>query len=266
MKRGMAQAIPELHDDLLAAIAEQRLALRVPVSLSVVVSDGFRSRRGALLDLSLTGARLRFEEPVTADRRPWIWLPPRLGGRFAHPIGSEVAWTDSLSGAPTGHCQVGVQFRSFPLGGRARLQRALGALLARVSEAAELPPLAERRSAARAPYERRVIARGSGAPLVMLGRDISNGGIRVETRRALAVGDTMQLALHMGGSVPLVVRAEVVRAIDDANWALAFRDLDPAQRGRIDAILLDQVAPHAGGQHSLLVSRVPATEEPGGQG
>jgi hypothetical protein len=261
MKRGMAQAIPETHDDLLAAIAEQRLALRVPVSLSVTVHDGFRSRRGELRDLSLTGARLRFTEPVTADRRPWIWLPAGLGGRFAHPIGSEVAWTDSLSGMPTGHCQVGVQFRRFPWGGHGRLRRVIAELLARVSEAAELAPPAERRNAARVPYARRVIARGAGAPLVMLGRDISSGGIRVETRRALAVGDTMQLALHVGGSIPLVVRAEVVRAIDDATWALAFRDLDPAQRGRIDAIMLDQVAPHGAGQHSLLVSRVATPEE-----
>jgi PilZ domain len=266
MKRDMAQAIPDPHDDLLAAIAEQRLALRVPVSLSVVAHDGFRTRRGELRDLSLTGARLRFAEPVTADRRPWIWLPAGLGGRFPHPIGSEVAWTDSLSGTPTGHCQVGVQFCRFPLGGQSRLRRALAELLARVSEAAELTPPAERRNAARVPYERRVIARGAGAPLVMLGRDISSGGIRVETRRALAVGDTMQLALHVGGSIPLVVRAEVVRAIGDANWALAFRDLDPGQRGRIDAILLDQVAPHGGGAHSLLVSRVPTDDERNGEG
>jgi hypothetical protein len=80
-----------------------------------------------------------------------------------------------------------------------------------------------------------VIARGAGAPLVMLGRDLSSTGIRVATRRALAIGDTLQLALHLGDGIPLVVRADVVRAVGDGEWALAFRALDPAQRARVEA-------------------------------
>jgi hypothetical protein len=252
----MVQALSEADDALLASIAEQRLAVRVPVSVSLAVHDGFRRSRGELLDLSLTGARLRFAEPVTADRRPWIWLPAGLGGRFAHPLGTEVAWTDSLAGEPTGHCQVGVRFRSFPFGGRARLQRALAELLSRVAGARALPAPEERRRAARTPYTRRVIARGAGAPLVMLGRDISSSGIRVETGRALAVGDVMQLALHVGGNVPLVVRAEVVRATGDGQWALAFRGLDAEQRTRLDDIQLEQGGIRSGDRQSVLVSRL----------
>jgi hypothetical protein len=253
----MAHAPAELDDTLLAAIAEQRLALRVPVSLSVVVRDGLRSWRAELVDLSLTGARLRFDEPVTADRRPWVWLPAGLGGRLAHPIGSEVAWTDSVAGSPTGHCQVGVRFRTFPLGGRARLERALAALVARVADGRDVPQLPERRVAARVRYERRVIARGAGAPLVMLGRDISTSGIRVETRRALAVGDALQLALHAGGGTPLVLRASVVRAVAENEWALSFSDLDAPQRARLDAILLEQSPANTASAPTLLVSEVP---------
>jgi hypothetical protein len=244
----MAQPVAELEDALLATIAEQRLALRVPVSLSVVVRDGLRARRAELLDLSLTGARLRFDEPVTSDRRPWIWLPAGLGGRLAHPIGSEVTWTDSVQGSPTGHCDVGVRFRSFPLGGRARLQRVLAGLMSRAADASAWAAQSERRTATRVPYERRVIGRGAGAPLVMLGRDISSSGIRVGTRRALAVGDSLQLAIHLGGNVPLVVRAYVVRAIAEGEWALAFRDLDAAQRERIERELA--------GANALLVASV----------
>jgi hypothetical protein len=251
----MADAAAELDDTLLAAIAEQRLALRVPVSLSVVVRDGLRSRRAELVDLSLTGARLRFDEPVTADRRPWVWLPAGLGGRLSHPLGSEVAWTDSVAGSPTGHCQVGVRFRAFPMGGRARLQRALAELVARVESSVGVPQLPERRAATRMPYQRRVIARGAGAPLVMLGRDISTSGIRVETRRALAVGDALQLALHAGRGTPLVLRASVVRAVAENEWALSFSDLDAPQRARLDAILLDQ-SPAAAQPATLLVSEV----------
>jgi hypothetical protein len=231
----MADPSLGVDDALLASLAEQRLALRVPVRLAVAVRDGLRSRRAELVDLSLSGARLRFEEPVTADRRPWLWLPAGLGGRLAHPIGCEVAWTDSLAGAPTGHCQIGVRFRRLPFGGRARLGRAIAALMTRAEEVTALEALGERRASSRVPYARRVIARGAGAPLVMLGRDLSSTGIRVATRRALAIGDTLQLALHLGDGIPLVVRADVVRAVGDGEWALAFRALDPAQRARVEA-------------------------------
>jgi hypothetical protein len=256
MNRAMAQVVIEPEDLLLAAIAERRLALRVPVALAVGVRDGFRSRRGVLLDLSLSGARLRFEEPVTADRRPWLWIPAGLGGRLAHPIGTEVAWTDSLPGAPTGHCQIGLHFRRFPFGGAVRIRRALAQLIARTAGPVALDPPPERRSANRVPYDRRVIARGAGAPLVMLGRDLSAGGIRVETRRALAIGDEMHLALHAGGSVPLVLRAQVARSVADGHWVLAFKELSETQRERLDSILIEQVAPQASGTRSLLVSEV----------
>lgn len=256
----MAAEALELDESLLAAIAERRLALRVPVSLEVVVRDPFRARRGELLDLSLTGCRMRFEEPVTADRRPWLWIPAGHGGRFPHPIGSEVAWTDSLPGAPTGHCQVGMIFRRFPWRGRARLQRLLEGMLvktARSAPFAEPEPLDERRASARTPYPRPVIARGAGAPLVLLGRDLSASGLSVETRRALSIGDRLQIALHAGGSTPLVLGAEVVRAIGDGLWGLAFRDLTEPQRECIDALLREQIAPHGAGQHPLLVSQQP---------
>jgi hypothetical protein len=254
----------ELDESLLAAIAERRLALRVPVSLEVAVRDGSRRRRGEVVDLSLTGCRMRFDEPVTADRRPWIWLPAGLGGRLAQPIGSEVAWTDSLHGAPTGHCQVGLTFRRFPFQGRKRLQRLLEELLAKTAQTAPFaePESAadERRAAPRAPYERRVIARGAGAPLVMLGRDLSATGICVQTRRALAIGDRLQIALHAGGSAPLVLSAEVVRGIGDDHWALTFRELVDAQRERIETLLREQVAPNGASPGALLVSQQPDPE------
>lgn len=254
----MAAGPLELDESLLSAIAERRLALRVPVSVEVAVRDGFRKRHGELLDLSLTGCRLRFTEPVTADHRPWLWIPAGLGGRFAHPVGSEVAWADSVSGAPTGHCQVGLRFRRFPWRGQARLLRALQELIQRVADREGIPgPEApERRETPRIRYERRVIARGAGTPLVLLGRDLSTGGLSVETRRALAIGDRMQIALHAGGDVPLVLSVEVVRAAGEHVWALAFRNLRGAQRERIEAMLREQLMPHANGA-SLLVSEIP---------
>jgi hypothetical protein len=247
----------ELDDALFAAITESRLALRVPLQLELVVWDGFRSRRGEMVDLSLTGARMRFREPVTADRRPWIWLPAGLGGGLPQPIGAEVAWSDAMPGAPTGHCEVGVRFRRFPFGGRRRLTRVLADLVGSIPEAAQIAEPPDRRTSPRRTFERRIIARGKGVPLVLLGRDLSAGGLCVETRRALAIGDRLQLALHAGGDVPLVMQAEVVRAIGDDRWGLAFREISHAQQARLEQILRDQLSPQAGAS-ALLLSEVPA--------
>jgi hypothetical protein len=247
----------DVDESVLSALAERRLALRVPLETRVSLWDGWRRRLGEMLDLSLSGARIRirFAEPVTADRRPWLWIPAGLGGRFPHPIAAEVAWSDALAGAPTGHCQVGLRFTRFPWSGQARLRRVLTDMIASAARASEVPPPPERRVAERVAYDRRVIARGAGTPLVLLGRDLSAGGMCVETGRALAIGDPLQLALHAGGETPLVVQAEVVRSVGDGAWALAFRGLGPTQRDRLDEILREQAGPHAGSR-SLLVSEV----------
>lgn len=257
-------AAPELDDALLAAIAERRLALRVPVGFAVVVREGFRRLRAEVIDLSLTGCRLRFDEPITEDRRPWIWIPAGLGGRLPHPVQAEIAWTDSQPGAPTGHCQVGMRFRRFPFRAERRLERVLHALLARVARAEPaLVEPEERRGDARAAYTRPVIARGGGTPRVLLGRDLSTGGLSVEARNGLAVGQRLQIALHAGGRTPLVLTAEVVRTGAGGAAGLRFRDLSPEQRQCIDRLLVELVGPQGAGENSLLVSQLPLAAEGG---
>ena len=92
-------------------------------------------------------------------------------------------------------------------------------------------------------------------PLVLLGRDLSANGLCIETRRALAVGDRLQIALHAGDRVPLVVHTEVVRPAGREAWVLAFRDLSAVQRERIDTLVREAVTPHFEAS-ALLVSEV----------
>ncbi len=57
---------------------------------------------------------------------------------------------------------------------------------------------------------------------MLVGRDISVGGMRVDPNRRLAVGQTLQIAIHVNGmDAPLVVTSQVHR--DDGRDGLALR-------------------------------------------
>jgi len=211
---------------------ERRLALRVPVRRVVRAAIGLRSFEALLLDLSITGCRLRCSEPVTAHGSLWMVLPAGLGGRFPLPVRGEVARAESVRGEPTGVCDVALRFRDLS-------PRSYDRLCAAVAEAlAPAPEPGERRRALRRWFGRRVIARGSGRPRVLLGRDLSSGGLLVENAAGLAVGDELQLALHsQTGDVPLVLAARVLRATESGGAALEFVAPSAGQRLYLEKLL-----------------------------
>ncbi|MEN8159132.1 MAG: PilZ domain-containing protein [Myxococcota bacterium] len=205
--------------------AERRLALRVPVRVPVRAAVGLRAFEAELVDLSVTGCRIRCAQPVTAHGSIWVLLPAGLGGRVPMPVRGEVARAESVRGEPTGVCDVALRFRSLS-------PRAYERVCAVVREALEPQPEPEpeRRRAPRRWFGRRVIARGAGRPRVLLGRDLSAGGMRVENAQGLAAGDVLQLALHShAGEVPLVVTARVLRMDEAGDAALGFLNLTAAQ-------------------------------------
>ncbi len=91
----------------------------------------------------------------------------------------------------------------------------------------------ERRGAERhALAGRRVVALGEQATRVLIGRDLSVGGMRVDRAPNLHAGQVLQLAIHVtAGETPLVVHAEILRDDGERGFALRFRDLStPAER------------------------------------
>jgi len=86
---------------------------------------------------------------------------------------------------------------------------------------------AERRQRPRGRFETSFLAEAPGGPLVLLGRELSARGMRVERLEELRVGDRFRLALHgPGPTEPLVVEAEVARDDGAKGYALLFRRLD----------------------------------------
>jgi len=228
--------------------AERRLALRVPVRRRVRAAIGVRAFEALLIDLSVTGCRIRCAHPVTAHGSVWIVLPAGFGGRLPLPVRGEVARAESVRGEPTGVCDVALRFRSLP-------PRAYDRVCAAVAEAlAPVAPDDERRGSPRRWFGRRVIARGAGRPRVLLGHDLSLGGMRVENAAGLTAGEELHLALHShAGEVPLVVRARVLRAGEAGDAALEFLALGPAQRVALEKILSEVGGAGAG---PALVSEV----------
>ena len=86
-----------------------------------------------------------------------------------------------------------------------------------------------RREPRRAIAGRRVVALGDEAARVLIGRDLSSRGMRVERTQTLRLGQRFRIALHVGpGETPLVVHAEVARDDGLAGFMLRFRDLTGA--------------------------------------
>ena len=92
--------------------------------------------------------------------------------------------------------------------------------------------LADRRQHTRGQYESSLVAENGEGPFVLIGRDLSAGGMRIEPHPDLHVGDRFRVALH--GPVPgdpFVVRAEVVRNNGADGFGLVFDEVD-AQTAR----------------------------------
>lgn len=90
-------------------------------------------------------------------------------------------------------------------------------------------PEPERRSRPRGRYESSIVAEGQDGPVVLIGRDLSASGMRIERIDLLKLGDRIRVALH--GPVPgepFVVQAEITRDDGDDGFALVFDGLDSA--------------------------------------
>lgn len=121
------------------------------------------------------------------------------------------------------------------------------------------PP--DRRRRARHAYDHRVVALVEQATRVLLGRDISTGGMRVDPHPSLSVGDRLELALHAGArSEPVVVDAVVQRDDGDRGLVLRFDgDEEPVARALESVIAHLPVIAGTGGDESgsaVIVSEI----------
>jgi hypothetical protein len=255
---------------------ERRDRERVSIGSDVHFRSGLLPRQAILTELSQRGCRLLTQRPASRDKSIKIYLSPRVTGSKPLSLAGTVMRCGPAPTEMPGVFVMGIRFdRSTPA--RARLladtvdkhragpavlphetPRAAGEApseapgpepseIAAVSMPAE-PPDAdtdtptdltpERRQADRHDYDKRVVALGEEATRVLLGRDISVGGMRVDPTPGLSVGDSFQLALHaMARDEPLVVRAEVLRDDGEAGLVLGFAELNPDQQREFERLI-----------------------------
>jgi hypothetical protein len=86
----------------------------------------------------------------------------------------------------------------------------------------------ERRAQERHALSRRIVALGDEAARVLIGRDLSVGGMRIDPTPGLSKGDRLKIAVHVRpDGQPLEVSAEITRDDGPGGMALRFVDLCP---------------------------------------
>jgi hypothetical protein len=278
---------PPVHQEALRLLVlralytgeERRRDPRVLVGAEVVCRSGFRRQNATLIELSQRGARLLSSRPLGLGSRLTVQLPRELGGEAAAWLRAKVLRVEEGSSSRAPEYVVAVAFE----GTKPDQERALAAVLARcaagplaVDAAAGSAALGsaaqasgpERRQKRRAAFSGEVVTLHDEARRVLLGRDISPDGMRIEAQPDLAPGAVLQLAIYAAaGEPPISARARVVRNDGAAGVALRFEELARGAVRRIEELVarLPSVEPLQDGECAALgsvVSRVLAAERP----
>ena len=95
-----------------------------------------------------------------------------------------------------------------------------------------------RRRTRRAAYSQTVPAFGDRALRVLVGRDLSMGGMRIQPQDEVEVGDRLHLAIYgEPGSEPLLVWGEVCRSDGVRGLMIRFDPLDERSQQRLERLV-----------------------------
>jgi len=262
---------------------DARRAPRVACGHPATYKTGFWRQKATLIDLSPRGCRLLTQKPVKEKSEITIQIPKELaGGRALEIVGHAVRVTPAEQECGhSGETIVGVRFAPLEGEARARLrgvleERVLGpaVLPAALASAKAVPrpapvpasptPARPQRVLPRARYDRKITAMEGDDAYMLLCRDLSTGGMRVEPSEGLTVGSRLDLAIQVSArEEPFLVEARIVRDDGEHGLALHFEWLAPESRQRL-AELVARLPPIEGLQAdtrlqgTILAQRLPS--------
>jgi hypothetical protein len=247
---------------------EKRSAERVAVGAPISFRGGLRRRDATLIELSLTGCRLLAAAAPARRTHVTLHLPDPEGRRTLSVRARVVRVTASERG-PAAR-EIAFAFEPAPDALRSRIERLVVLHLDGPAAwvGAPLPgagpttgrhdPRRHRRSL----YQKRVIALSDAGARVVLGRDLSIGGMRLEAGPRLEHGELLSVALHGAPlDAPLVVRARVVRRGVSRESVLRFIELDAVAREALGKLVADgpeieSLGPQSGVSRRTVVTTV----------
>ncbi len=256
--------------------AERRQDPRVPIGYPVRYRVGLRHRKAWIADLSLSGGRLLVKERLAPGSRLTIQLPSGVtDGRGLSLRGSVLRVNAAGENSGGASFAAAIHFEKLSMNARRRIFNILND---RVHGPAVLPeavaldkracpeptPLAapatpdDRRKHERVLYERAVATPGE-AQSVIMGRNLSMGGMRIDAHAGLELGDRLELALYGDANEsPIRVGAEVVNDEETAGVGLRFVELDPGVAERLEKLIthLPAVEPLQDGESDSMGSIV----------
>lgn len=261
---------------------ERRRESRVPVGSVVGFRVGLRRRSALLAEISPRGGRLLVKEPVVPGTRLTIQLPRSLGGGRGISLRAKVVRVSDTS--PGGPYALAMAFENLSPKAQLGIANLLGeraegpvrlpapdlpAAFARPALPAAAPGSPEdRRKHERVSYRQQVVSLDQEADTVLMGRDLSLGGMRVDPNPQVKVGDLLRLAIYGGPREDaLVVHAHVVRRETDGGFGLKFEQLGPAQSADLESLVcglpsVESLERDEADRLGSVVSRILAQESP----
>lgn len=241
---------------------ERRTEPRVAIGYEVQVRSRLRRKDAWLADLSRGGCLLLCDRPMNEGVPLSVVLPGSLDEHSdTLVLPGKVLRSTRLQRKTGSNYQVAIRFAPLAITERDRLETALAAAMLQESKEEEavgetvvpgdspfeskedlptlIPEPLERREEPRGQYSKRVIASVRDAMhRILIGRDLSASGMRIEAHEDVAFGDRLRVAIYDASrSTPLVVEAIVERDDGLHGLALRFDGIDASLAQQLESLV-----------------------------
>ena len=258
-----------LHDG-----PERRRARRLSLGGRVRLRAGRFGEEATLLDLSTEACSFLVSQPVLPGTLARAVLPAALGG--GEELKLEGRITRCQPNEPAGGHIVVMHHDHLTLHARNCLEsltegQQIGSRVTPLSETRTIEGTepSERRTSTRRAYEIPVRPVGDGRDFgadLLLGRDLSETGVRIAGLSGVAPGTVLKLALYGGPKdAPFIIDATVVRDEGTEGTALTFHERTPAQQARLETLCaelpeIDRLADETPDAGRIVMSEILASD------